>query len=443
MRQLSQEQLPLSGPIVNHPHAREMEGIDRILRDNPGVMSLVLQDLERGVRVGEGRRGMTAEQVVRVAIVKQLNGFSYEELSFRLADSWTYQVLCGFGCMAPVPSASTLQRNVKRIGEETWGSINRLLLDYARRRGVEDGQKVRIDATVTPSNIHPPTDSSLLDDSVRVLTRLLLQAHEEHGVTRFPSRHRRAKRRTLDVLNAKVRRKRTKAYRDLLAVTKETVEYARTAVAELRAADGIASRLTRQIEHYLPLIECVIDQTERRVLRGESVPAEDKIVSIFECHTDIIIKDKRDTHFGHKLTLSGGRSGLILDWVVEDGNPADSTLALRMLERLQTIYGRAPRQAAFDGGFASKQNLADGKGLGVKDLVFSKKRGLKVPDMAKSDWVFKRLRNFRAGIESWISFLKRCVGLDRCTWRDWAGFTRYVSASIVSANLLTLARLLE
>jgi IS5 family transposase len=201
--------------------------------------------------------------------------------------------------------------------------------------------------------------------------------------------------------------------------------------------------LAAQLSHYVIMAEAVIDQTERRVLHGEEVPAIEKLVSIFEDHTDIVIKDKRETHFGHKVTLTGGRSGLILDWVVEDGNPADSTLATRMLERQKKIYGQVPRQAAFDGGFASKPNLKDAKALGITDVSFSKKRGLEVLDMVKSQWVYKRLRNFRAGIESWISFLKRSFGLDRCTWKGWAGFARYVAASIVAANLLTLARQLE
>jgi transposase, IS5 family len=442
MRQLFQEQLSLTGPVVDHRHARELEGVDAILRDNPAITLLVLQDLQDGLSVpGEGRAGMTAEQVLRTAVLKQLNTFTYEELTFHLADSWTYRAFCGIGCLDAAPSKSTLQRNIKSITEQTWEAVNRILLGYAKELGVENGRKVRIDATVTETNIHAPTDSSLLWDAVRVLTRLLAQAREDFAVEHFPSRRRRAKRRALDVLNAKNKRKRRKAYRDLLKVTRETVGYARAAVAQLAVCpDLMAPALAAEITHYVGLAEHVIDQTERRVLYGESVPAPEKIVSIFEPHTDVIVKDRRDTHYGHKLTLSGGRSGLILDWVVEDGNPADSTLALRMLERQREIYGKVPRQAAFDGGYASKANLRDAKALGVQDVSFSKKRGLEVLDMAKSHWVYKRLRNFRAGIESWISFLKRCFGLERSSWRGAPGFARYVGASIVAANLLTLAR---
>jgi IS5 family transposase len=451
MRQLSREQLTLSGPVVNHPHAQELEGVDRILRANPDITELVLQDLAREVHRDDGREGMTAEQVLRAALLKQINTFAYDELAFHLLDSATYRAFSGLGVFDPAPSKSTLQRNIKSLTEQTWEAINRKVLGYAAEQGVEKGRKVRIDATVTEANIHYPSDSSLLWDSVRVLTRLLAEAHERHGVARFPKRTRRAKRRALEVLNAKGARKQRKAYRDLLAVTSETVGYARSAVSSLESQPGSmgsmgamgamgALALAAELSHYVVLAEAVIDQTERRVLHGEEVPATEKLVSVFEDHTDVIIKDKRDTHFGHKLTVTGGRSGLILDWVVEDGNPADSTLAIRMLARQKDIYGQVPRQAAFDGGFASKLNLEDAKVLGIKDVSFSKKRGLEVLDMVKSQWVYKRLRNFRAGIESWISLLKRSFGLERCTWKGWAGFARYVGASIVAANLLTLAR---
>jgi IS5 family transposase len=444
MRQLLREEPTLNGPVVDHPVAREVEAIDSILRENPGIAGLILQDLQRSVLwLREGRKGMPAEQVLRAAILKQRNMWTYDELSFHLADSVTYRAFCGLGPFDGDPKRSTLQRNIKWITEDTWVEINRILLDYARKLGVESGRKVRTDATAVESNIHPPSDSSLLWDAVRVFTRLMLRAHEDFQIRRFPNRKRRAKRRALEVLTAKPnqKRKRVKAYRDLLKVTRETMGYALEAVEGLATcADIMAPVLAAQIAHYIELARCVVDQTERRVLHGEEVPAAEKIFSIFEEHTDIVIKDRRDIHYGHKLTVTGGSSGLILDWVIEDGNPADSTLAVRMVERQKEIFGRVPRQAAFDGGFASKENLRQIKDLGVQDVSFSKKRGLAVLDMVKSHWVYRRLRNFRAGIESWISFLKRSFGLDRACWRGNHGFARYVGASIVAANLVTLAR---
>jgi IS5 family transposase len=126
--------------------------------------------------------------------------------------------------------------------------------------------------------------------------------------------------------------------------------------------------------------------------------------------------------------------------VIAEGNPADTMMAIPMLRRQARILGRVPEQAAFDGGFASKDNLAAGKALGIHDVAFSKKRGLAISDMTRSAWVYRCLRNFRAGIEGLISFLKRAFGLDRCTWKGASSFASYVMASVVAGNLLTLAR---
>ena len=162
---------------------------------------------------------------------------------------------------------------------------------------------------------------------------------------------------------------------------------------------------------------------------GEAVAAGEKIVSLFEPHADIIVKGGREVEYGHKLNLTTGRSGLILDLVIEAGNPADSERFLPMLERHIAFYGGAPRQAAADGGFASRHNLGQAKALGVRDVAFHKKAGLRIMDMVKSRGVYRKLRNFRAGIEAGISCLKRAYGLARCAWRGLAHFQAYVWSS--------------
>ena len=196
------------------------------------------------------------------------------------------------------------------------------------------------------------------------------------------------------------------------------------------------------MDHYKPLIGNVIDQTERRVFQGESVPAAQKIVSIFEDHTDIIVKGSRDVQYGHKINLSTGRSGLILDVVIEQGNLADVDRLLAMLDRHIDVYGKAPRQMAADGGYASVENLREAKARDVDDVVFHKKRGLNVEDMVKSPWVYRKLRNFRAGIEAGISVMKRAYGLGRCTWKGLQHFRTYVWSSVVAHNLVVFGRLL-
>ncbi len=173
----------------------------------------------------------------------------------------------------------------------------------------------------------------------------------------------------------------------------------------------VAAAWRAEAEHFVPLIERIIDQTERRVLHGEKVPAADKLVSLFEPHSDIIVKSRRQVSYGHKLNLPSGASGLILDIVVEQGNPADAERFVPMVDRQIAIYGRPPRQLAADGGCASTGNLAAAKNKGVEDVAFHKKCGLAITDMVKSRWVYRRLRNFRAGIEAAISCLKRAYGL--------------------------------
>ena len=209
-----------------------------------------------------------------------------------------------------------------------------------------------------------------------------------------------------------------------------------------QAPDPIAVALWQaEFRHYRPLIERIIAQTERRVLRGETVAASEKLVSLFEPHADIIVKGGRDVQYGHKLNLTTGRSGLILDLVIEAGNPADSERFLPMLERHIAFYGEAPRQTAADGGFASRDNLGQAKARGVRDVAFHKKGGLRIEDMVKSNWVYRKLRNFRAGIEADISCLKRAYGLARCTWRGLDHFKAYVWSSVVAYNLALFARL--
>jgi IS5 family transposase len=416
----------------------------------PEAAQLVAADLARRgdkeIDMNKGREGMSAEQVLRAFVVKQMNGYSYEELAFHLADSSTYRSFCRLGITDKPPTKSRLQKNIKRVRADTWDAINRKLVLYAEANGVEAGRKVRIDATVVESNIHAPTDSSLLWDCVRVLVRLQGAARDDFGLS-FNDHSRRAKRRALAILNSRSAEQRLPRYRDLLHVTDKTVKSAERIAEELEHVEPgditdmlRAEALAKELRHYVALAKRVISQTQRRVLRGESVPAAEKLVSIFEPHADIIVKDRRETLYGHKIYLTAGASGLVMDVVIEEGNPADATRAVKMIERQRELYGRAPRQACFDGGFTSRSNLATIKELGVEDVAFSKSRGLSISEMVKSTWIYRRLRNFRAGIEGTISFLKRGFGLDCCTWSGLASFKSYVCGAVLACNLLVVAR---
>ena len=298
-----------------------------------------------------------------------------------------------------------------------------------------------------PANIKlflTPADSRLLYDVVRVLTRLLGEARERLGpeAVAFRDHGRAAKRRALEIRSSRGAERRAKLYRRLLDLVRRTrgyAEAARPAVASVRAP--WARSWTASVRELDDLAERVVDQTRRRVFDGETVPAGEKVASLFEPHTDIIRKGGRRTHYGHKINLTTGRSGLVLDAVVEDGNPADSERCLPMLERHAARYDAAPTHAAFDGGYATKANLADAKELGVAHAVFHKKRGLRAADMTPSAWVYARLWRFRAGIEAGISHLKRCFGLGRCNWRGLEHFKAYVLSAVFAHNLMRLVRL--
>jgi len=451
MRQAHQKQLNLVADWLAFDHAKELQAIAGLLDEHPTVAELVWQDLApKQLLKDAGAHGLSAEQVLRALIIKQLNGYSYRELAFHLADSATYQRFCQLG-WDQRPSKSVLASCIKAIRAETLEKINRLLVGVALEKKIEDGKKVRIDTTVVESNIHRPLDSNLLWDSVRVVTRLMGNARDILGAeVGFPNRMRRAKRRTLGILNARFKEKRKPLYRDLLVVTKETLQSAEQVVvvidrsvqrgsmvlSDRLAITGVRSELT----HYMVLARRVMDQTERRVFDEETVPSIEKVVSIFEEHTDIIVKDRRETFYGHKICLTSGRSTLVTDCTILKGNPADSTLAEQMIDRHIEITGKPPRQAAYDGGFTSKANLVAIKAKGVEDVAFSKARTLQITDMVRSSWVYKKLRDFRAGIEATISFLKRVFGLDRCTWRSLPSFHSYVWSSIVTFNLLVIAR---
>src|SRR5207244_4292778 len=153
--------------------------------------------------------------------------------------------------------------------------------------------------------------------------------------------------------------------------------------------------LRAELNHYAKLANKVLDQTRRRIFEGESVPATQKVVSIFEPHTDIIRKDRRDTLYGHKVFLTGGASGLIVDCFVERGNPDDYTKAVKLADRAITVLGKKPEHIVLDVGFSSRDNLDEIKALGIRDVAFSKAPGLSIKEMVKRTWLYQRLRNFR------------------------------------------------
>ena len=449
MRQKRSPQLSIFHTLAVTAIGKELEAISLIIDNIPRMLDPIYHDLVGLKETDNGRTGMTAEQVLRCAVLKQYRNLSYEELAFHLTDSSIFRAFARLE-RRQHPSSSTLQENIKALSEETWEAINKALVANAAENGTEKGRTVRIDSTAIECNIHYPTDSTLLQDGIRILTRLLIA-----GKRLFPtpdysySDHRRAvKKRVLKIHNSRKDEVKKECYKDLLDFAARVRDYGLSAIAVLATFKSpnpehiiLARILKDKLEEAINRLSRVTDQARRRVINGEKVPASEKIVSFFECHSDIIEKGNRETTYGHKVFLTGGESGLILDCIVERGNPADSSMFLPLMERQKNIYGRSPRQVAADGGFASKDNVRDGKGLGIKDIAFEKRKGISISEMVKSTWVYKKLRNFRAGIEANISVLKRAFGLFRCTWTGWHGFVRCVRSAVVAYNLLLLGRL--
>ncbi len=449
MRKKWDEQLSIWHYLPKNRVSRELRGISDILDSHPQILEGVYKDLSKAQRVDTGRDGMTAEQVLRCAVLKQYRALTYEELEFHLQDSQSFRAFSKLR-MGQNPSASTLQENIKALSVESWMGVHEATLRYAESQGWEKGRKARLDSTVVETHIHLPTDSTLLQDGIRVITRWLGEGQElspRPGYS-FADHNRRAKKRCLEILHAKREAVREKAYKDLLSLASRVRGYALVAIPILHGyihedvAECLrAQALAKKLEEAVGILTRVMRQTERRVLHGEMVPAEEKVVSFFEGHTDIIVKSPRETRYGHKVFLTGGRTGLILDCVIERGNPNDAVLFPILLDRQEQLYNRPPRQVSADGAFASQENLREAKSRGIRDVAFAKRKGLSVLEMVKSSWVYKQLKNFRAGIEANISRLKRCFGFSRCDWTGWLGFQQYIWSALVSYNLLVLARL--
>ena len=284
MRKKQQKQMPLIEPASGHPQEMELEIISLLIDNTPTICDYVLQDLNEGKveKQNTGAEGMSADQVIRAAVVMRLYSFTYEQLAFHIYDSRALRRFCRIGIADNGFGKSALNANIKRISPHTWERISRDLLGHAEDEGIEKGRKARIDCTVVETNVHKPFDSVQLFDSVRVLTRLLYKARDEFEIKIvFTDHQRRAKRRMVGIQYAKGDKQRQPLYKDLLKVTKKTIGYAIKAeelLGELCATNILLFELINDIKHYSDLSRQVYDQAYRFVIQGETVPADQKTV---------------------------------------------------------------------------------------------------------------------------------------------------------------------
>ena len=436
MRMKRTSQMSIYEISAQHEIAQELGKISRWMDAHDEILNWVEADIQRKNLKATGRSGMTIESILRLGFLLRYWQWTYEELAFHLMDS---AVNYGFARLPRglYPKTSALQGVISLIRSETWERINQLLVRDALDTKLESAKMVRIDSTVTDSPIHAPWDSSLLGDAVRIMDRMMKDARQRCPALSYTCHQRVVKKQIAAIRNCKGDEKRRAHYKKLIQYTRKTLGIVQgTLLSHGKWTDWVA-----QATHYIPLIERIIDQAERRAVKGKNVPAAEKVVSLFEAHTDIIVKDKRQVQYGHKINFSSGKHGMILDTVIETGNPADSSRLLPMIKRLEEVYGKLPNQVAADAGYASKTNIDAAKELGVKAVGLPKKRGMTVEVMTGSEWIYKKLKRFRAGIEGNISNLKRSFGLDRCTWKGLAHFRAYVMSSVLAYNLQKFARL--
>jgi IS5 family transposase len=312
---------------------------------------------------------------------------------------------------------------------------------------VTRGRKLRTDGTVVETNIHAPSDSHLLEDSVRVIGRSLQRAKQviskQTGLADkvFRNRIRSARKTGRQIRRLITRQKEAgkQAYRKLVKITKQTVDQAKQVLETLaELSDDPAQGLRDTLETFIPRAEQVIDQTIRRVFQDEKVPAEDKIVSIFEPHTAIIRRGKagKPVEYGRKVWLDEVEGGIVTRWEVLDGNPSDKLQWVPSLDAHQQLFGRLPTQASADRGVFSADNETEAKSRGIKQVVLPKpgKKSEKRRQHEKQPW-FRRARKWHAGVEGRISVLKRCYHLDRCLYQGQDGFHRWVGWGVIAHNL--------
>ena len=292
MRQERTVQATIFEVFAGHEIGCELKAISQWLDRQSTLVSLAAGDLRRhGVRE-TGRRGLPAETVLRCALLKQQRQLSYEELAFHLEDSASFRAFARLP-LAWSPKKSVLHQTISAIRPETWEAINRVVLASAKQDKLESGATVRIDSTVTAALIHEPSDSALLWDAVRLMTRLLRQATALPGAPTLHWRDRRrlAKKRAHAIEYSRGKDRHRRLYRELIAATRATRAALQEAGERLAHLTGIAAERWRtQLGHYLPLIERILAQSQRRVLDGQTVPASEKLVSLFEPHADIIVR---------------------------------------------------------------------------------------------------------------------------------------------------------
>jgi IS5 family transposase len=437
-----------------------LQRVADFLEEQTALIELVRKDLERGLKKPKaGRQGITPAQTLRSLILMRVKNWDYRDLRERINDGFTLRSFTQFDSHS-VPLHDAFNRAFNRITPATLAAVNQLVVQAAVKLGLEDGKQLRVDTTVVETNIHYPTDATLLWDTVRTVTRLVWGLHEKlpRGVKGFTDRTRSARRRMQAIQRMTARQReqqQTPKYRELIRISVQVVKNAKRVIGAAKRVHKGVDEITRaaidgickEITTFCQLGDRVIDQTRRRVLQGETVPAEEKIYSIFEPHTDLIKRGKalKPVEFGHKVFLAESSQGLITDYRVLDGNPADSDHVQASLDRHKETFQQAPEDYAADRGFYSPENVQNCKDGGVVRVCIPQRGGQKTAEQEELERsrAFKKGQRFRAGIEGRISVLFRGRGMKRCLLKGRERFEVLVGAAVLANNLMRIADLLD
>jgi IS5 family transposase len=361
-----------------------------------------------------------------------------------------------------MPDAKTMGRWGVALGPEVVKRVHDRIVAIARDEGITAGRRMRVDTTVVETNIHHPSDSTLLGDGVRVLTRTMKKISKIAGAVgaKLRDRSRSVKLRLLEI----ARTARTKGpinheklkhgYSRLLDSTSRVMGQAKRFSKEI--ADGVKQAtdllqqialegLRQELEAMLPRVRRVIRQTKARIFHGNP-RIEGKLLSLFEPSTEVIRKGKpgKPNEFGKMVKLQEAENQIVVDYEVYDQRPHDSDLLIAAIEIHRAKLGRAPRLVATDAGFYSAKNTAAAKEMGVKRVCIPN-RSTKSPERKREQrkrW-FRNGQKWRTGCEGRISVVKRRHGLDRCRYKGLVGMNRWVGLGVIADNLVNIGRAIE
>ena len=402
-----------------------------------------------------GRQQTPAEVALRMLILKHVRNWSYETLEREVRANVVYRSFCRIG-MEKVPDAKTLVRRGQVIGAKTIAELQDRIVTLARERGGIQGRRMRVDTTVVETNIHYPTDSGLLSDGARVLTRTMKKiAGKAGGLKRKVRDRTRSVRKRVIAIAQAVRhkgmegeRKRQREYRQLLRLTRQILNDSQRVLEEVerlparrrRAVQGLRERLETMADQ----VRRVVRQTQARVLQGIT-QFPDKLLSLFETHTEIVRKGKvaKPNEFGNVVELQEAENQIITHYEVFEKRTSDPPLLLPAIQAHQRKLGRVPGWVAADAGFYSRANEEEANALGVKYVSIPNRntRSEQRRRWEKQRW-FKRAQAWRTGCEGRISVIKRRHGLARCRYHGIQGMRRWVGLGVIADNLINIGRYL-